>query len=122
VGPDSRFCPGRHQQPEISKGDKLALENADSRPGPDLMVNELTRTFSIESERYSPWNEDGNLLRYICDPNSLLDALTQIARISNLNPSSPREIRTKTHWLTSPSRKSLDLRGFMRWAFCLLSA
>ena len=78
--------------------------------------------------------------------------LTQNDRISQPKTSSPRGIRTKTHWLTlhaaapqdngkevsqndarctilsctslgtHASRKPLDLRGFMRWAFCLLSA
>ena len=51
------------------------------------------------------------------EPNSLSAVLTQIARISNLIPSSPVRTRTKAIWLTPALQKPLELRGFMRWPF-----
>jgi hypothetical protein len=50
------------------------------------------------------------------------EVLTRFDRISKPNPSSPVEIRTKTHWLTAPLRKPLDLGHFERGAFWLRSA
>ena len=42
--------------------------------------------------------------------------------ISQPKPSSPSEIRTKTHWLTGDPRKPLNLRHFKKWAFLVHSA